>query len=44
MEKYDDDNFETGFVNGTSFVGGTNQQAVNSLINHLNNTFDYVPD
>jgi hypothetical protein len=35
---------KTGYVNGTSFVGGTNQQAVNSLINHLDNTYDYVPD
>ena len=35
---------KTGYVNGTSYVGGTNQQAVNSLINHLDNTYDYVPD
>jgi hypothetical protein len=35
---------KSGYVNGTSFVGGTNQQAINSLINHLDNTYDYVPD
>jgi hypothetical protein len=33
---------KSGYVNGTSFVGGTNQQAINSLTNHLDNTYDFV--